>query len=390
MTLKRQLFICDVKFCFTPNICMRVYFLEKLCAAVRTHSRNVITMKINLLLFLVFLLPISLVYTTTNSTSDKTATKSITNCTQQFRPSIKSHKQGWLFIDLENPTAKDATYNHFLACPTLDVIKYADEDLVVQAGKTRQAGFLLQISLKHYNKHPEQSEHACTFSKWTKESGAKKTPQKCKLEILTVPTNGLFSKPCDKKSKDSIELSLLQNGHSITITHSGSTTSYLANIACDPDINLVHHGNIYNTLKDGGKWVIPLFPNCSRVLDLDYSGVCKISVYHLCQGKTFVTEHTFVYNEGDVPECTYEKVAAIKSLFVNLWFTGPNQVLSFMTISLLSIVILSLLAKMAILFSKHDTEYGWALFVEELKSVFWFCACCCQKCCKKENYKLMI
>jgi hypothetical protein len=345
-------------------------------------------MKINLFVLLLSSLSISLVIASTNSTA--ATTNIIKSCTYQFRPSIKSHKQGWLFIDLENPTGKDLTYNHFLACPTLDVIKYADEDLIVQAGKKRPAGFLLQISLKHYKKKPEQSEHICTFSRWIKKSKSKKTPQKCKVEILTEPTNGLFSKPCDKESKDAIELDLQQKGHSVTIKHSGSVTSYLANISCDPDINLVHHGNIYNTLKDGGKWVIPLFPNCSRVLDIEFSGICGISVYHLCQGKTLVTEHKFVYNEGNVPECTYEKAADIKSLFFNLWFTGQNKVVFLITISLISIVALSMLAKMAILFSKHGVPYGWALFVEELRCVFWFCTCCCQNCCKKEDYNLMI
>ena len=45
----------------------------------------------------------------------------------------------------------------------------------------------------------------------------------------------------------------------------GKGSWYSANITCDPDINLVHHGNMYMLLKENASWEIPLFPNCSKV-----------------------------------------------------------------------------------------------------------------------------
>ena len=121
-------------------------------------------------------------------------------------------------------------------------------------------------------------------------------------------------------------------------------------------------------------------------MDIDYTGVCRISVYHLCQEKRLVTEHSFPYYEGDVGECEYI-TAPIRTLIYRLYFQGWNKIVVLTAMALLLTNVLTVAVKMVYWFVKYGDFYrGWNVFAREMSSTLAFCSCCfCGLCRHKSN-----
>ena len=119
--------------------------------------------------------------------------------------------------------------------------------------------------------------------------------------------------------------------------------------------------------------------------------MCRISVYHLCQEKTFVAEYKFPYYEGEVSECTYFKAARL-GLFYQLYYQGLNKIVVLAVGALLLTNLLTVLVKMVYSFIQNggDMSSGWAEFTREMRSALAFFRCCCGGYpTKKRDYNLV-
>ncbi|XP_066925476.1 uncharacterized protein [Clytia hemisphaerica] len=312
----------------------------------------------------------------------------IYDCDFKFQPSVRIQKRGWLYVTIKNPASKSITYGHYLECMTVEIMKESassSEGSLLPPGGKMRASYMLRISIAYYKDHPDVTEHKCTFSKWPIINGKKGNSENCYIKIQTE-TSGLFSRGCPKDDNDVVKIDMTRKTNELIVEHHGETTSFSANTTCEPELGLVLHGSIYNTLNSNSSWTIPLFPNCSDLLDIDYSGVCRITVYHICTGKK-IADYSYPYYEGKTEEC-HAQVDKETSYFVLLYFRGANKVVFLLSMSLALCTVITICGKMAYIFHlQGDAKRGWPIFVVEMKKTFEFCSCMCFGICKTTDYE---
>lgn len=306
-------------------------------------------------------------------------------CSFRFHPRVQDFTQGWVAIDILNSRDKDMEFEHFFGCRSLTLVKHGQEKILIPAGKTGKVSLLLKTSASYAKKHPEKTDHECVFSTW---AGAQKTDiKRCAVTINTLPGGTTFLKECvayEKNSLDFHNVTTIKTGEGsqsgatfVTVMHYGANrTHYVANITCKPDINLIHHGNLYNSLKSNEIWKLPLFPNCSNVLDIDYSGKCRLSIYHLCQHKSKVMEYSFPYYEGNAEECIQPEETSLSLSAITRHSTIVTSF--FVFISMVFTVCFTFTVKFVVMLVRHGSHDGPALFKDDVSSAFWFC-------CRRRN-----
>lgn len=231
-----------------------------------------------------------------NAVSDPT-------CIGQFRPYTRDLRQGRLLIDIKNPTSTTHEYSHFLTCPTLDILAQPRQHITIAGGEIRALQYVLAVSKLHAKEQPDIFEHTCELKRW-RVGTSTSPPITCNVKVRTYP-GGYFLEKCQSyKGKDLIVIPSEEEAI-VRLEHRGDIAHYVANISCIPRIGFAHAEKMYNYLRDGGTWDIQLAPNCSNAIaDLDYSGICRLSIYHMCQEQALVTEYRYPYYEGNVAECT--------------------------------------------------------------------------------------
>lgn len=214
--------------------------------------------------------------------------------------------------------------------------------------------------------------------------------------MRTYP-GGVFLNECSTyKGKDLVVEEPGSSGvgeeKSVEVVHTGNLTHYVANTSCVPSLRDVHEGNIYNHLKDGGRWRIPLPPNCSHTFDIDYSGTCRLSIYHMCQQRRLVADYTYSFYEGDVPQCIATRTQASSSWFniiTSQVFDDTAVDVIIAVLVMLFLLIFSLAVRSSILTRRHGVERGRIALQEEMQGVLLAVFCCQNRCtaCVKEKFR---
>ena len=300
-------------------------------------------------------------------------------CASTFRPNLRDLKQGRLRIDITNPTDVEQKYSQFITCGTLAILDHGTQHIDIASGETRSVQYVLGISKHNLKKHPDQFEHKCIHVKWSRSGGKAMPTVKCEVVIRTYP-GGIFLEKCKSYEGNDLileETDSLTSTKQIKLIHQGKLAHYVANISCTPITNLIYNGNMYNYLRDNGTWDILLHPNCSDVIDIDYSGKCRLSVYHMCQERALVAEYTYPYFEGDVEECIVSKsyyVATRAHASSSLNGSIKIAILVFVCTIFLSLFTLSV--RSAILAKHLGSEIGNITIRDEVQEVISSVFCC--------------
>ena len=231
------------------------------------------------------------------------------SCDSSFRANSVDLKQGILSLQVHNPSAKTLVYSHFISCPSLKILGQAREHFTVPSKKTRTLRYILGISKSYMKKNPSDFEHKCTHTVWDKSHNSSPST-KCDVLIRTYP-GGKFLLKCDSYVGKDLVIDEVSNADYnekkiVKLLHSGKLAHYVANVSCNPILN-GNTGNMYNHLKNGEIWRIHLPPNCSNVLDVDYEGTCRLSIYHMCQERSLVNHLNYPYFEGNVEQCLLKR-----------------------------------------------------------------------------------
>lgn len=301
----------------------------------------------------------------------------------KFSPGVKDASKGYLYITLNNPSAEHQEYSQSLDCFSLEILQHDRTHVKIPAGEERVVSYKLGIIKAYMKENPDQFEHTCVYYNWLKKTNQKNA--EIKTTIRTYP-GYTFVQKCTSYDGNDLIVETSKNEFSsktITLTHEGSLTHYIANISCEPNINLLLHGNMYNYLRNNKSWTIPLTPNCSNVLDIDYSGDCRLTIYQFCQEKTLLKEIAYPYYEGDVDECAH---VVVKD-GVNEEIVIENSLLEVTGLIALFLLLMAIFVpglKFAILSSKYGLHDGRVMMENHIVDAFWLC------CRKKFEYEPMI
>ena len=217
------------------------------------------------------------------------------NCSWSFRPIVEDLTRGLLSIDVSNPSNEIQEYSQNLDCPTLEILNYQTISSIftVPAREMRQLPVVLEILST-----ASSTKHNCVLKQWPKNKQSQFYI--CNIPVLTYKGTE-FLLPCNKSSLGTFDLQTVvpQTGSmTVRLQHFGEPTSYTAQIECSPEVNFIYNGFIYKLLTDQKIWEIPLAPNCSNAININYFGTCKLSIYYLCQELIPVQVFKFLYQEG--------------------------------------------------------------------------------------------
>ena len=302
------------------------------------------------------------------------------DCIWKFQPGVRDRRQGRLFISIKNEQHRHFEYSQHLFCSKpLLILTHAKDHISVSPLDIHTSSYIIGLSRKDMARFPDRYEHKCTYSKW-KRSETGKDVDRCSIIIRTY-LEGVFLEKC--KSYTGKDLMLLtevtkENEKTIHLKHEGNVANYVANISCNPNINLLHHGNIYKSLKDNEKWLIQLPPNCSKVVDIDYEGTCSLSIYHMCQEKGLVKEYGYPYMEGHVETCAYLK-ATRRFNFMEVMDDDFIKHLLIAIVFFLSINISMIIAKIIYIMSVNGLDEGQRIIKLTMTQLCLKCFCCFQR-----------
>lgn len=328
-----------------------------------------------MLTFLALFTSILLVNTSISSNEGQNATSN--DCIWKFQPGVRDRRQGRLFISIKNDQHSHLEYSQHLFCSKpLLILTHAKDRISISPLDIHTSSYIIGLSRKDMARFPNRYEHKCIYSKWqTSETG--KDVDRCSIIIRTY-LEGVFLEKCKSYTdKDLLMEVTKENEKNIHLKHQGNVANYVANVSCHPNINLLHHGNIYKSLKDNEKWLIQLPPNCSKVVDIDYEGTCRLSIYHMCQERGMVKEYSYPYMEGHVDTCTYLKATRK----FNLMQVMDDDFIKYLLIAIvffLSINISMVIAKIIYIMSANGLHEGYRIIKLTVAQLCLKCFCCFQ------------
>jgi len=282
-------------------------------------------------------------------------------CEWKFHPGVRDNSQGRLYTTVKNNESIDEVFFQQLFCDDpLFVLNHVNDTIELKDGESHTSLFILGISKTAVKKHPGKFEHKCMYSSRLKNS-TKKEVSRCDIIIRTY-LNASFLEHCKSYDKKDLVIDTTQS-NIIMLKHEGERANYVANISCDPNINLISHGNVYSTLKDNQTWEIILAPNCSNVIDIDYKGKCRLSIYHMCQERGLVETYEYNYFEGNIGECIKKRAFNLRDLFEDAYIEKLSIFCLFLILSGFTL----LLIKFLILIISNGFHEGCSMMHGELK-----------------------